>query len=276
MEIVAHEQRDGLAVAVRHLPHAHIGMVDGNVAALPEAEAEKPLRGVERRRDHVVQLEVGLQRRPVDAELGHAALFGVMEPIPGRQGLVVAFRLGHLFERRPLLVGPSPCAAPNLIEKIARLSGRLGHRVVDLIIGVCLEPEELRKLRPESEDFPNERPVIRGPCLLAARHVSLIRFLAQIAPLGELQERLDARPRKGNDVLPGKPRSRAACAAAWRTKSGNPFKSSSPSRTSWNDFSAASTFCAKPVCSWDSRAPISVMRAFPASSRRAPARTNRL
>ena len=73
---------------------------------------------------------------------------------------------------------------------------------------------------------------------------------------------------------PGKPQSRAACAAACLTNSGRPFRSFSAFRTSWKAFSAARTFCENAVCSSARRAPMSVVRAFPASSSSAPARTN--
>ena len=48
--------------AARHLPHPHIGMIDGNVVALGEGKAEQFSGGEERGLDHMVQREIGLER----------------------------------------------------------------------------------------------------------------------------------------------------------------------------------------------------------------------
>ncbi len=73
--------------------------------------------------------------------------------------------------------------------------------------------------------------------------------------------------------LPARSRSRAASAAAERTDSGRPARSSSPSSTSMKPFSAASTFWLNAVPSSASRSLISASRFLPASSSAAPARS---
>ena len=69
VEVVAHEKPDKLAAAVRNLENAHIRMINGNAARFLEAQPEQPVRGIENRRDHVVQLEIGHQLPAIDVEL---------------------------------------------------------------------------------------------------------------------------------------------------------------------------------------------------------------
>ena len=63
------------------------------------------MRGVKRRRDHIIQLEIRLQRRAVDIEFGLPALLRVVAPVPGGQGLILTFRLRYACQRFALFVG---------------------------------------------------------------------------------------------------------------------------------------------------------------------------
>ena len=113
VEVVPHEKGNHLAFAVQHLPDADVRVIDRYVAALVETKPEKPMRRVERRRDHVIQLEIRLQSRSIDIEFGLPAFLGVVVPIPGGQRLIMAFRLRQAFQRFALLAGPKPGSVPN-------------------------------------------------------------------------------------------------------------------------------------------------------------------
>ena len=134
------------------------------------------MRGVERRRDHVIQLEIRLQRRAVDIEFGLPALLRVVVPVPGGQGLVMTFRLRHACQRFALLVGSKLGSAPHPFQKLARGGRRLRHRVVDLVIRVSLEAEELREFASQCQNFLDKRAII-GSRFLAARDVGFVGLL---------------------------------------------------------------------------------------------------
>ncbi len=51
-------------------------MIELEVEALDEFEAEQAVRGVERRLDHAVELQIGLELALVEVELGLAPLLG--------------------------------------------------------------------------------------------------------------------------------------------------------------------------------------------------------
>ena len=135
-EIVAEEQRrHGAPSASRHLPGAHVGMPDRDVGARLEAQAEQPVRGVERRLDHVVELEVRLDRRLVDVVARLAQLLGVVAPVPRREREVAALRRDHRLhgvavgERAARAPAPRPVRAGR-----ARPAGRLRHGVVEPVV----------------------------------------------------------------------------------------------------------------------------------------------
>ena len=84
-EIVAEGTGRSACPSRRHLPDAHIGVVDRDVVELLEGEAEQPARRVEGRRDHLVELQIGLQLGLVEIEPALAHLFGIVAPVPRRR-----------------------------------------------------------------------------------------------------------------------------------------------------------------------------------------------
>ena len=67
--------------------------------ALVEGQAEQPAGGVERRLDHLLELQVRLDLRLVEIELRLAAPLGVVAPVPGGELEVAAFRLHDRLQR---------------------------------------------------------------------------------------------------------------------------------------------------------------------------------
>ena len=80
-----------LAVGVGHVPGADIGVVEFQVCALVELEAEQAGGGVEGGRDHRFQFEVLADFGFVQVKLLAAHLFGVVAPVPGGDFEVAAF-----------------------------------------------------------------------------------------------------------------------------------------------------------------------------------------
>ena len=68
-------------------------MIAREILQLLEAQAEQPVRRLERGLDDAVELEVGLDRRLVEIVARHAHLLGIIAPVPRLDGDVVALRL---------------------------------------------------------------------------------------------------------------------------------------------------------------------------------------
>src|ERR1700733_4430929 len=74
-EIIAQKQRLWRAVTPLHLPCANVGMIKLEVEALGKAKPEQAACGVERRVDHAVKLQIGLELALIEVELRLAPLF---------------------------------------------------------------------------------------------------------------------------------------------------------------------------------------------------------
>ena len=88
-----------LAARAGHGPGARVGMIELDVEALDEAEAEQPARDVERRLDHLVELQIGLDLALVEIEQRLAPLLGVIAPVPGRDLEIAALGGDDLLQR---------------------------------------------------------------------------------------------------------------------------------------------------------------------------------
>src|SRR5262245_24626293 len=98
-------------------------MIEREVGALLEAETEKPVRRLESRRDHPVQLEIGLQSRLVEIMLCLAQFFGVVTPIPGGDGEIAAFCRGEARQLIAILARPSARRLPDGGQKFTHSLG---------------------------------------------------------------------------------------------------------------------------------------------------------
>src|SRR6202022_3375744 len=84
---------------IPNLPDPHILVPDGNVFALLEAQAEQPVRGVERRLYDPLELEIRLDRRLIHIAAQLAQLLGIIAPVPGGELEVLSLRLHQLLQR---------------------------------------------------------------------------------------------------------------------------------------------------------------------------------
>ena len=263
------------AVAVAHFIGAHIGVVDGEIRALGEAEAEQPPRRVERGADHVVEHEIRLHLRLVEVVLGSSYLLGVIAPVPRLDRLVHALAAcQRLYVRalgRSLVFGRLPYLPQETFDR----RDLLRHRIVEPVGGVSVVAEKPRLLGAQRQYLADERPVVVRPLLRPAPRPRFVDELAQIATRREGQERLDRGARQGDrrNARQGRAPSPPAAAAA-RAKSGSPSRSSSSS-TSCHSSSSCSTFWPKRVCRLARRSEIAAMRGFCSGASSAPLRTNR-
>ncbi len=151
--VIADEQRDVLAVGVLHVPGARVLVIERHVGGR-EGQAEQPARGFERSIDDLVELEVGLDLGLVQIELGLAALLGVIAPVPGREREVAALVRDDLLHGVALGQRLGAGAGPDVFQQLARGARRLGHLVVEPVVGKGVVARAAWRARRARRPFP--------------------------------------------------------------------------------------------------------------------------
>ena len=134
--------------------------------------------GVERRRDHVVELQVRLDVRLVEIMARLAHLLGVIAPVPGGELEIPAFRIDRRLQRIALSKGTGLCRRPDLVEQAARGGWRLRHRVGKPVFRVARVAEQLRLLGPQRHDFGDDAGIVVHLAAGTARHPGVEQLLA--------------------------------------------------------------------------------------------------
>ena len=129
-----------------HRPGARIGMIELDVEALFETQAEKAVRRMERRLDHPVELQIGLDLALVEIELGLAPLLGVIAPVPGRDFEIAALAGDDRLQRRLLPLRAQNARLPYRLQQVERRLGRLRHRVGKAEMGEAVVAQKARAL----------------------------------------------------------------------------------------------------------------------------------
>src|SRR3954451_8160410 len=102
---------------IAHLPYPHIVMPDRDALATFEGHTEQAVRGVERRLDDAVELEVRLDRRLVDVAAHLAQLLGVVAPVPGCEREILSFVLHQALQRGGIFHGAAARWPPHALEQ---------------------------------------------------------------------------------------------------------------------------------------------------------------
>jgi hypothetical protein len=89
---------------------------------------------------------------------------------------------------------------PHRVEQIAHRGRRLRHGVVEPVMGEVGKAEQAGALGAQPHHLGDDRLVVGRAAIVAALGEGAKDLFAQIAPVGELQERLDARTRQRDDV----------------------------------------------------------------------------
>src|SRR6202035_4397644 len=132
-EIVVQENAYMTAGFVANLPDPDIGMIDREIGALGESQAEQPARGIECRPHHVVEHEIRLVVRLVEVVPGFPDLLRVVPPVPGLDRLVETLGARHYLERRALVPRLVLGRLPDLQQQPFDRRAGLGHRVVEAV-----------------------------------------------------------------------------------------------------------------------------------------------
>jgi hypothetical protein len=183
-EIIAEEHPHVAAVGPDHLERAYIRMPGRDVVALGEAKAEQPLRSRKRGRDHAVERQVGLELGFVEIAARLAQLLGVVAPVPRRELEIAALGANEFLHG--VAVGERALARrrPHLLQQVAYRRRRLGHGVVEPIVGEGRKAQELSALGAQGHHFGDQRLVVGRPAAIAARRPGAERLLAQVAAGG--------------------------------------------------------------------------------------------
>ena len=198
-EIIAEEQPDFFAVGIADVPYPHIGMPDRHVGA-GEGQAEQAARRIEGGLDHAVEVEKGLDLGLVELAQPVPQLLGVVAPVPGLELEVAAFLLDQRLHGVAIGERARARRGPHRVEELPRRLRRLRHRVVEPVMGEVGIAEEPRPLGAEPHHLGDESLVVGRPAIVAAHDKAAEDLLAQVAAVGKLQERLDARPRQRDGI----------------------------------------------------------------------------
>ena len=161
-----------------------------------ERDAEQACGAVERGVDHPLEREVRLDRRFVEVVALLAHLLGIEAPIPRLDLAALAVRERQRLERCPLVVGARACRAPHLLEQRRHRALAARHRVAEREVGVARAAVQARLLETKAKDLGGDAAVVARAVVLAARRPRTPGGFAQVAPLGEGQERNDVRARQ--------------------------------------------------------------------------------
>ena len=204
-EIVTDEDPDGLAVLAGDLPDADVRMIAGHVLQFREGEPEQAMGRLEGRFDDPVELEERLDGDLVEVVPRLAYSLGVIAPVPGLDGDVVALRLGLGLEGVALRGGAGARRRPDFVEEPSTFSGVLAMVSSSLKAAKVSKPRKPGAFRPEAHHLGDDGLVVGRAASVAAARPGHEGLLAQVAAAGEGEERLDARSGERDHVLAGKP-----------------------------------------------------------------------
>src|SRR4051794_14440989 len=119
---------------VLHLPGAYVRVIERDIYWL-ESQPEQPPRGLERRLDHALELEIGLDLGFLQIVARLPQLLGVIAPIPGSEREIAALCADHRLQFVALAPGPRTPALPDIVEQFAYRFRRLRHLIGEAIIG---------------------------------------------------------------------------------------------------------------------------------------------
>ena len=113
-EIVAEEYSHVAAAGVGHFERAYVRVPDRDILALLKIQSEQAVCRRERRRDHVVEGQIGLELGVIEIAAHFAQLLGVVAPVPWRELEVAAFGADQLLQTRrdPQARARAPGARP--------------------------------------------------------------------------------------------------------------------------------------------------------------------
>ena len=197
-EVIAQEDADGATVAIAHLEAPHIVVIETKIRPRDEANAKQPLRAIERRIEHSIERKIRLDRGFIEVVARLADFLRVVAPVPRFDHDVLAARQRHRPERVAFRCGAGLGGLPNLRQQRRHGARRLRHPVGERVIGIVCVTEQTRLFGSERENLTSNRTIVACALVFAAANPCVECPFAQIAPIGESQERHDQRSTERN------------------------------------------------------------------------------
>ena len=163
-EKVSVEKPDLRTIAVEHIEHTHVRMIDRKVFAFAE---RNPVQLVHREEHTILQdaveFKVGLHSRFIDFESGFADLLCVVFPVPWSKLMVDARFLDHLLQVSRFDFDSSQHAWDQICQHLASGSRSLCHLILKLVGRMVLEPQQFGSFSSQLSDLQNQRAVVDSP-----------------------------------------------------------------------------------------------------------------
>ncbi len=157
-------------------------MPDRNILALGEGQPEQPARRVEGGRDHVAECEIRLDGAVGEIGPALAQLLGVVAPVPRRELEIAALFLDQRLQRRAIGQSPLPRLGPDPPQKAPHRGRRLGHGVLQLVVGEGVVAQQPGIFVAQPHRLGNDSIVVVCVVVVAARDEGAPDLLAQVAP----------------------------------------------------------------------------------------------
>ncbi len=198
-----------------YLPDLYVGMKHGYFAFRHglKGKVEQLAGDEEHRLAQLVELQVLLHLVRVEVVLGLAHLLRVVTVVPGLDGDVV-LTVGDRLHVGDLLPYLPDCRGPYCLQELEGSPGLLRHPVCELPLGKIVKAQETHTFVAQRQDLGDDGVVVVLVAVVAAGVVGAPDLLAQLALVGEGQERVHGRPGIGHGVpaiLPALACSRGGC-----------------------------------------------------------------
>ena len=199
-EVVLQEDALQAAVAVEDLVGLHIGVVDRDVGAGLETQAEEPFGAIEGGCDHAAKLEVRLDLGIVHRVARTAHLLCPETPVPRLDLAPGALGLHLLQQGLALALHGLQCTRPHLVQQVLHRGTGAGHGVGERVVGVAGVAVQAGLLAAQAQDVTHHLAVVVFTGVFAAAGPGTPGLLTKITPGAEGQERHHQRARERDHV----------------------------------------------------------------------------
>ena len=202
LEIVEIHQAQRLAVLVEDLEHHHIGLIDRNVVALLEGDAIKLIGGIENAiLQHLVEFEIGLERRLIQVIARLAHFLGIALPVPRLQVEMRTVLVDRLLDQFGFLGRLGAGGRHKLADEFFHRVRRLRHLVVEHIGGIVGIAQKLGLVGPQHRQARDDCAGIVAIAFFGARPALVEQLFAHAAVFQRGEQRLLRRVLQRNDVF---------------------------------------------------------------------------
>jgi len=175
-------------------------VVDGDVVAGREAQAEQALGAVEGGQRHAAEFEIGLDLGVVDGVTLAPHLLGPETPVPGLDLARLALAAHHLQQCLAFAFHGLQRRRPHLRQQLANGRARAGHGVGEGVVGVAGVAVQPRLLVAQAQDVARDLAVVVLAVVFATADPGPPGLFTQVSALREGEEGHHQRTRQRHHV----------------------------------------------------------------------------